>query len=72
MGALLNLCSGLFPPVIVWLDERGNPNLPEKQFLFENSFPAAYCMLLLYADIAHVKNTFYADVFLAYKLFLSA
>jgi hypothetical protein len=29
-------------------------------------------MLLLYVDIAYVKNILYADVFLAYKLFLSA
>ena len=37
------------------------------RYLTENSFPgAAYCMPLLYVDMAHVKNTFYADVFLAY------
>jgi hypothetical protein len=35
-------------------------------------FRAAYCIRLLYAFIAHVKNAFYADVFLAYKLLLSA
>jgi hypothetical protein len=33
-------------------------------------FPGgAYCMILLYVFIAHVKNTFYADAFLAYKLY---
>jgi hypothetical protein len=31
-------------------------------------FRAAYCMRLLYAFMTHVKNTFYADVFLAYKV----
>ena len=28
----------------------------------------SYCMLLLYAIMTYVKNTFYADAFLAYKI----
>jgi hypothetical protein len=29
----------------------------------------AYCIRLLYVDMAYVKNAFYADVFLVYKIY---
>jgi hypothetical protein len=55
--------------VLLRFDHFASLIINANHFVIENSIlGVAYCMRLIYADMAHVKNTFYADAFLAYIL----